>query len=197
MKNTIMQNILVPVDFSEYSRRITQIAGAVGATHKAEVTLLYVMDTAQFLFPENRLTPELLPELASTFNANLQKQAQTLRDTFDVPVNVQILSGCLIDEILSFVRFHRVDMIVSGIADRPSDSTTASASIILRLASATPCPVWGLVDSKYYRPLSGKAGLIRTKIVLHEPVKKVKIRRARSASEMLIAKSRMTEVPAA
>src|SRR5690348_8473228 len=130
MKNLIIKNILVPVDFSEYSRRITLVAGALGATHKAEVTLLYVMDVARFLFPENRLTPELLPELVSIFNANLEKQAQTLRDTFDVQVHIQVLSGCLVDEIFEFVRLHRVDMIVSGIADHPADSAAASASTI-------------------------------------------------------------------
>ena len=193
MKNNTVQHILAPVDFSVYSMKISQVACALAATHRADLTLLYVMDVSEFLLPENRLTPELLPEMVSAFEGSLEKQAQILTDTFDVHVHTQVVCGFLVGEVLEYVRHHRVDMIVSGIADHPTNATAASASTILRLASQTSCPVWGLVDKRYYS-LSSKASLIRKKILLHQAVKNVKVHQVRSTPDLIIGKSRMAEV---
>jgi len=195
MKRNTEPSILVPVDFSIYSQKITQVAGALGATHKARVTLLYVVDTTRFVLPENKLTPGLLPELVSIFEASLEKQAQVLVDTFQVQVSTRVAYGSPVDEILKFVHYHPIDMIVSGIADLETDPKTASASTIVRLAAQASCPVWGLVHSRPEGRVLNKASLIRTKIRLHERIKKLKIRSVRPPVELAGVQSSFTERP--
>jgi nucleotide-binding universal stress UspA family protein len=166
MKNEI-KNVLVATDFSAYATRTQHAAGTLCAQNECHITLLYVLETSPYLFPENRLTPTLLPELVSVADENLRKRANILSRQYGIPVNAQVVCGSPADEILRVVKAENADMVITGIDDKQAGESVRKA-IARRIAARTECPVLALDDTKEINTLSEKASVINTKIKLYE-----------------------------
>ncbi|MBT1708402.1 universal stress protein [Fulvivirgaceae bacterium PWU5] len=177
MKNEI-KNVLVATDFSAYATRTQHAAGTLCAQNDSRITLLYVLETSPYLIPENRLTPTLLPELASIADENLRKRAKILSQQYGIAVDAQVVCGNSADEILKVVKAENADIVITGIEERHAGDSSRKA-IARRVAARTACPVLALDDTKEVSTLSDAASVINTKIKLYEGEASHRIRATR------------------
>ncbi|MBT1689462.1 universal stress protein [Dawidia soli] len=167
MKRRI-RNVLVPVDFSPHATKTLHAAAAFCIRNDARLTLLYVMETSAFVFPENRLTPSLLPQLVGAADQSLKKQARLLVDTYGVTVDVRVVCGEVAEEIIRFADTAGMDVVIAGMAREHVTSQPPHRSIERRIASRADCPVLTLSATRKKVPVSGTAGLVKAKIKLYE-----------------------------
>jgi nucleotide-binding universal stress UspA family protein len=167
MKHKI-RNVLVLIDFSRRAVKTLHVTAPLCAKKDAHLTMLYVLTASEFMLPENKLTPILLPELIGVANESLRKQASSLSKSYKVSVDLHVAWGDTTEEALRFIRNNNVDVVVSGIAEDHNASASTKGSIALRVAKRTSCPVLSLDHVQKYNPSSSVVSLIQTKIKLHE-----------------------------
>ncbi|HEY3404964.1 MAG TPA: universal stress protein [Ohtaekwangia sp.] len=161
-----VKKILVATDFSAYATRTQHAAGSLCEESEFRITLLYVLDTSTFLFPENRLTPNLLPELVKVASINLKKQAKLLSNRYGIPVDFQVACGNPAQEILKIIEHDHTDMVITAI-DENQSSESPHKVIARRIAAKTNCPVLTLYSTRASGPF-GMTNVIRKKIGLFE-----------------------------
>ncbi len=147
LQDLAINNILVPVDFSEYSRTVVETAVDLARQFGARVQLIHVLE---------RPTPAnfdwIVEEMESAFQIDpevLTKVHQTLRsyivDDYRQMISESILTGHPYEEIINYTRSNRVDLIIMACRGFSRFEYFwlwgSNTERVLRLA---PCPVLAL-----------------------------------------------------
>lgn len=128
-----MKKILVPTDFSPHANRAIDYAVQVAKRNQAT---LYVIHTCENLYPvdeHNVLSREDYNKQVTdeAFN-NLEIIRQSIEETEQVLVNIQLYSGSITDTITVAAEEHQADLIImgtlgiTGLKDRIFGSRTAA-----------------------------------------------------------------------
>lgn len=135
----ILKNILVPIDFSEYSHKALRYAEEISHRVNATLHILHVLppasgewgyatgdDVAEQMYFE---AEEALGHIAEHLKKN------------NVPVRTYISKGYPEQQIVKFALEHRVDTIVMGTKGRREDDDYLVGSTTERVLRSAPCPV--------------------------------------------------------
>ena len=113
-----MKKILIPVDSSEFSKRAVEEGVKMAKAFGSQVVLLYVANTrVNYSRYEINLSAEALQELAEGEKKSAETMLNSLKETFgDMAdkVEIVILEGHAIDEIVDYAKESDVDMIIVG-----------------------------------------------------------------------------------
>ena len=140
-----LDKILVPTDFSEFSRLALQYGCAIAARFGAELHLLHVVPDPAMLVPEAAAfsveTMQAQSEsLVKDANATLQKLPP---DGWDdgKPVVREVRVGAAFMEIIDYARENEIDLIVIGTHGRSGLMHILMGSVAERIVRKAPCPV--------------------------------------------------------
>ncbi len=139
-----VKNILVPIDFSENSEKITQYAVMVAQKFAAKLTVLFV---AQSFFETNSdfFVPHVpIAELEQDiFESSKKKMALFIEESMDASVsqNSVVLLGDVAQEILNYVEEKKIDMIIMGTHGYKGLDKLLFGSVAEKVVKMSPCPV--------------------------------------------------------
>jgi universal stress protein A len=135
-----LKRILVPVDFSESSRKALQYALAFATQFNAEVTLLHVVPN---VVAESRIAFDM-PELQrSLLTEARQKLDEELKAFSGRPVKcaVTVVRGVPYHEIVEVAKKSNIDLIVLGTHGRTGLKHLVMGSTAERVVRHANCPV--------------------------------------------------------
>jgi universal stress protein A len=157
-----VQNILVPIDYSEYSQQALQWGASLAEKYGAKLLLLHVIPrSVEEVFPEGGAfvsptssfhevkTPDAQPSSRQPLIIDLVDTAYTelhdfaakhLKDT--TPEQVKIAVGTPTEEILRLAREEQVDLIVMGTHGRTGVRHLLLGSVAEAVVRHAPCPVF-------------------------------------------------------
>ncbi len=118
------EEILVPVDFSEYSMRVCEIAFHIADKMHYQITLMHVYLTSMFSLPYGENLPLVNDKDTKNELANIQKEIDQLCDTIkdkiakgdfpDIRYNCILKEGIPEEEILRYSKEKRPKLIIMG-----------------------------------------------------------------------------------
>ncbi len=130
--------ILVPMDFSDYSAAALEYAMRIGAASNARLHLLYV-DDDPVLFQEStsqQFRDQHADKMSMKF-VNLIKSEQ--RERFKTVMAVKF--GTAYHEIETYAGEHEIDLIVMGNVGRSAIADVLLGSVAAHVIRNAPCPV--------------------------------------------------------
>jgi len=130
-----IKNILVPIDFSDSSRRSLDYALELAKLCRAKLMLLHVVD-----YPPSFDLPDLDKGVRETRKQYLEQlQAQVISDT--VPSSIIIREGTPFLEIVRAARDHQADLIVIATHGHTGIKHLLIGSTAERVVRKSSCPV--------------------------------------------------------
>jgi universal stress protein A len=136
-----LRKILVPVDFSECSKKALQYAVAFARQFRAHLTLLNVV---QISYPTGELGP-LAPPMADAeveeANRNALADLAKTEIGADVPTIIQIRVGRPAEEIVLAARELEIDLIIISTHGRTGLKHVLLGSTTEHVVRRGPCPV--------------------------------------------------------
>lgn len=140
-----IDKILVPTDFSDFSKPAMTYACAVAARFESELHLLHVCPDAAMLVPEaGGLGGAGLVEQAEALEESAQSQLQELppdgwSNSRDVVRTTRV--GATFYEIIQYAKEHEIDLIVLGTHGRSGIMHLLMGSVAENVVRKAPCPV--------------------------------------------------------
>ena len=139
--------VLVPIDFSEHSKRVISYATRTASRHNSTVYLLHV-----FQIPDYVVTPYARQRLNSAaVHLQLNAAEQDARENLDalaqelsnrgIKVQAYLRVGYPFDEIVLMANHFHVDLIIIGSHGRSGFSRLLVGSTAERVVEHAPCPV--------------------------------------------------------
>lgn len=160
-----IRKILVPIDLSNHSARVLELAGELCRKHEASATLLHVWDPLSVATPHNEqlLGTRVVRLDLSQLTLELETAADTLRAQGAVAVDVNLEHGRADREIIACAKAGGFDLIIMGTHGRTGLSHVLLGSVAERVVRRAPCPVMTvrLNDSRQpavHQPFSTEAG---------------------------------------
>jgi nucleotide-binding universal stress UspA family protein len=140
-----LNRILVPTDFSEFSRPALDYACAIAARFAAELHLLHVTPDPAMIVPEAAaFSVESMQAQAEAQTKEAQKQlAQLPGDGWDNgrPIIREVRTGAAFLEILDYAKTQNIDLIVIGTHGRSGLMHVLMGSVAEKVVRKSPCPV--------------------------------------------------------
>ncbi len=135
-----LNGVLVPVDFSESSRRAVHYALSLARPFDAEIRLLHVVE-ALFLPPDAEVVD--LAAFAATLNNEAAKCLSKLREEVAArgPATEELRAGTPYREIVDAARERNADLIIMGTRGRTGLAGMLMGSTAERVMHHAPCPV--------------------------------------------------------
>lgn len=136
-----IEQILCPVDFSDFSRRALDHALAIARWYKAAVTLLHV----QPIVVPMPMTPEIIPSLVLTpeYREHLLESLRKFAETegAGVPLRFELREGAAAREIGTVAAELGSDLVVMGTHGASGFERFVLGSVTERVLRKAPCPV--------------------------------------------------------
>ena len=139
-KGPQIRGIMVPVDFSSYSKQAVNYAAMIAKKFNAGIVLAHVIDSLSYSVTDTLKVIEhrrALETIAGTLLDNLSKQ---LREK-NLKVKTYLVSGAPYREILKKTQLEKVDLIVMGTHGRTGVAHLLLGSVAERVVRLSPCPV--------------------------------------------------------
>jgi len=139
-KRPHIRGIMVPVDFSSYSKQAVNYAAMIAKKFNAGIVLAHVIDSLSYSVTDTLKVIEhrrALETIAGTLLDNLSKQ---LREK-NLKVKTYLVSGAPYREILKKTQLEKVDLIVMGTHGRTGVAHLLLGSVAERVVRLSPCPV--------------------------------------------------------
>lgn len=139
-----LQRILIPTDFSDYSKVAVRYAHALAERFGAELHLLYVLQDLVALVPEPGLAfapqGDYMAELRTSAEKGLAEliQSEKLQDVTVVPKTTE---GTPFVEIIRYSKDNEIDLIVMGTHGRTGLTHALLGSVTEKVVRKSPCPV--------------------------------------------------------
>jgi nucleotide-binding universal stress UspA family protein len=134
-------HILVPTDFSEYSKQAVQYARELAQKFGASLDLLHVVELPPYPIeglPPSELGGNLLDDLEQQATSDL---AQVLPKEAEVTVVRRVVVGIPYRRIVEVAADEKVDLIVMATHGRTGFSHLFMGSVAERVVRTAPCPV--------------------------------------------------------
>lgn len=138
-----LRRILVPVDFSEYSREALRTARGWAALYDATIDLLHVVEEdlhPAFYVGGVTSVYDAVPDLDDKVRAKLKSFAAEVDDG-DGTVNTHVRTGAVADGITTFVDEHDVDLVALSTHGRTGLEQFFLGSVAEKVVRHVPCPV--------------------------------------------------------
>lgn len=139
-----LNRILVPTDFSEFSRPALTYACAMAERFGARLHLLHVVPDPAMLVPEAAVfSVESMQAQSDKLVADAQKVLQQLPEGWQgsQPVIRDVRVGAAFPEINDYAQQQDIDLIVIGTHGRSGLSHILMGSVAERVVRGAPCPV--------------------------------------------------------
>ena len=134
-----IKNVLVPVDFSENSRKILDAAGYFSATFQAQLHVVFVVqsfdDYSGFFVPHMpvaKFEEEMI-------QAAEQKMEQFLSEKKNI--KAKVLVGDVAEEIIRHAEDSHMDLIIMGTHGYKGLEKVMFGSVAEKVVRSSPCPV--------------------------------------------------------
>jgi nucleotide-binding universal stress UspA family protein len=143
----VYKRILVPIDFSEHSKKTISYATRFASRYNATVQLLHV-----FEIPDNAATPYgRQPQTCNQNKSQVDAAEQDARETLTafenqllnagVKVEAYLRVGYPFDEIVQMANHFHVDLIIIGSHGYTGMTRLLGGSTAERVVERAPCPV--------------------------------------------------------
>lgn len=133
-----LKKILVPVDFSECSRKALQYAIPLARQFGAELTLLYVMEPL-VLLPTAEALPQVMAESAEDAQASLEILRETVGD--DLACQTLVRDGSPHLEIVDAAKALDIDLIILSTHGRTGLGHILLGGTAEKVVRRAGCPV--------------------------------------------------------
>lgn len=138
-----MKKILVPTDFSEFSKQAVDYAVELAGRFDAEITLLYVLQDAVALFPEPGVAFPAPGNYLQELQESSQQALDRLRESLPAEMTIQTVlrNGPPFVEIVRFAKEEDFDLIVIGTHGRSGLAHMLLGSVAEKVVRKANCPV--------------------------------------------------------
>lgn len=133
--------ILVPTDFSEYSKQALSYAEMLAKPFEAKIVLIHVIDTVSYVVSES---VQWTTDVSTRVQASVQPMLDGLvRDAQKrgVVAESRLSQGVPYDQIVKTAENVNADLIVMGTHGRTGMSHVLLGSVAERVVRLAPCPV--------------------------------------------------------
>lgn len=153
MKPYTIQNVLVPIDFSNVALNALETAIALCKRQLATLTLLHVVENTYILFPPEAggASSSILPELLFVANENLNELTKKIRINHELVVKHVVRTGNPADEICRWALHKETDLILMGTHGASGLREFFIGSNAYRVVKNSPCPVMTIPGSKQWK----------------------------------------------
>src|SRR3954470_17340496 len=136
-----IQKILVPVDFSECSKKAVRYARALSKEHRAAITLLYVIPPPAYPVGEfgGLEYGNLVADMRDGGEQQLARMAAAIQD--ETPVQTELRSGSPASEIVATAAELGSDIIVISTHGHTGLKHVLLGSVAEHVIRRAPCPV--------------------------------------------------------
>lgn len=135
----VIRRILLPCDFSEFSRRALDHALTLAGWYKAELTAIHVLPpplpSADFL-PQPLYEPALREQVLTELRRFLKPA-----ESAGIPVRSTILEGDPVAQIVEQARHLPADLVIMGTHGRSGPRRWVLGSVTEKVLRTSPCPV--------------------------------------------------------
>jgi universal stress protein A len=137
-----IQNILVPIDFSETSKRALLFASDLAQQYNAKLTLLFVYQAPNTFFPEGYepSVSMLFEDLYQYYEKSLASVAQSIEGQISSTPNMKLSQGVPDIEIIREATEGNYDLIVMGSHGRTGLSRVVIGSVAEKVVRHALCP---------------------------------------------------------
>ena len=133
-----LPRILVPVDFSEHSRKTVVQAVAIAQQFHSEITLVHVVEP--IVYPTDWMFPLMTSDTRED-RRFLETKLKALAAKHDVKVNVVITVGRAWQEIVNIAKKSKATLIVTGTHGLSGVKHALLGSVAEKVVRHAPCPV--------------------------------------------------------
>ena len=143
-----IQNILVPYDFSEFSRKALEYACELASQFHAKLHIIHVVEPMPTMFAEGA---SLLQETDAELTQSAQKHLGELpgREWSHLAVTRDFRVGTAFVEIIRYARENDIDVIVAGTHGRGAVAHMLLGSVAELVVRKAPCPVLIVREGKH------------------------------------------------
>ena len=138
-----IRNILIPTDFSEYSKIALPYAADMAKKYGAKLIVLHIFDEellSPIFFETGTTAQEYYERLNQRFEAAVDDFTSDV-DTEGVEIEAELGNGAPFAEIIKFARENGIDLIIMGTHGRTGVAHTLLGSVAERVVRKSPCPV--------------------------------------------------------
>lgn len=138
-----MKKILVPTDFSEFSKQAVDYAVELAQRFEAEITLIYVLQDAVALFPEPGVAFPAPGNYLQELQESSQQALERLRESLpaEMTIHTVLRNGPPFVEIVRYAKEEDVDLIVIGTHGRSGLAHMLLGSVAEKVVRKASCPV--------------------------------------------------------
>ncbi len=140
-----LKKILVPTDFSEFSKPPLKYGCAIAARFDSELHLLHVVPDAAMLVPEaGMVSGEAMLAQTDALEESAMKQLQQMPDDgWDngKPITRATRTGATFYEVIQYAKENDIDLIVIGTHGRSGLMHVLLGSVAEKIVRKAPCPV--------------------------------------------------------
>ena len=137
--DSTIKHILVPFDASEYSSRAFIYALDLAKKYGAELSVISIMYSSLPTHIQHQTT------IDDDKEKMIEKSFRQLRDVskkFGIPIKTEMIMELdIVDNILSYVSAHKVNLIVMGTRGRGNPNRLMFGSVAMATSQKAPCPV--------------------------------------------------------
>jgi universal stress protein A len=139
----MFKNILVPIDFSEYTEQILIYAKAVAVKFGSTLHLLHIVPNMDYFTPyESFMAVENMAAVQKNIEEEVEKDLEDLKKKIaDIPVTTAIKTGVAFVEIIDYVKSEGIDLIVMGTHGRGALEHILIGGVAEKVVRKAPCPV--------------------------------------------------------
>ena len=139
----MFQKILVPLDFSEYTDEILNVAVQIAQKFGSTIHFLHVIPNMDYFTPyESFMSAGNLVNIQREIEREVGKDMEAVAKKIqDIPVTKAIHTGVAVLEIVDYVRTERIDLVVMGTHGRGGLEHILIGSVAEKVIRKSPCPV--------------------------------------------------------
>jgi nucleotide-binding universal stress UspA family protein len=139
----MFKKILVPLDFSDYTEEIINVAVRIAEKFGSTIHLLHVIPNMDYFTPyESFLPAENLVSIQRDIEREVGKDLEAVvKKISDIPVTKAIHTGVAFLEIIDYVRSEKIDLVVMGTHGRGGFEHILLGSVAEKVVRRSPCPV--------------------------------------------------------
>ena len=143
-----MENVIVPVDFSDATSKVVEVAGELASPLKARLILLHVVEPMTEYVPIAASmdvlatpAPAMHPLDTQPLFERLERLAEPLRGKKGLAVTCIVRVGLAVDEILAQVQSHPCGLIVLGSHGHGALYHLFAGNVVTGVLKRAECPI--------------------------------------------------------
>ena len=146
-ENTNFENILVPLDGSEYSIKAVEYAGRMAKGFNSKLIALYILPSSiRYNLPSNKENSEINSQFNQIIQGSYIEAQSWLKDIakkidIEIVTEVIIAKESIVSEIIEFAEQRSIDLIIMGTRGRTGFKKLLLGSVASGVVTYSHCPV--------------------------------------------------------